>query len=92
MRTFFVSLLPENCSLKSAGGFFNRLVAWSEIQGGEQLHDRFVLTEKDETQFGGGLGAINRNENVAVSLLETDHASRLRARFAVHSQTHQKIG
>lgn len=68
------------------------LVAWAQHNNGEQFHDRFVISERGGIQFGAGLGAVAGNENVTVTLLDTEHAAQIRAKFANTSKIYQKVG
>ena len=66
--------------------------AWSETPGGEDFHDRFVLTELGGIMIGAGLSADGATETATFTLLDVDHAQRLRSRFADGSKSYARVG
>lgn len=73
-------------------GYCLEFYAWSEIPGGEDFHDRLVLTELGGIMIGAGLSADGPVETAAFTLLDVDHAQRLRARYADGSTTYARVG
>lgn len=65
---------------------------WSEIQGGEDFHDRFFLSEAGGMMIGAGFSADGASEKAAIALLDFEHTQSLRARFEEGSSTYQKVG
>lgn len=70
---WFRGLIPDTFTL--------HFMAWDEIPGGEDFHDRFVLTDLGGLQIGSGLAATGANETALVTLLDDGHAKELRSRF-----------
>lgn len=73
-------------------GYCLELYAWSEKNGGEDFHDRFVLTELGGMMIGAGLSADGPAESAAFTLLNFDHAQALRGRFADGSTAYDRVG
>lgn len=73
-------------------GYSLELVEWSEIQGGEDFHDRFVLCDCGGLMIGAGLAAAPMGESAVVTLLDTGLAEQLRSRFADGAQIYNKVG
>jgi hypothetical protein len=73
-------------------GYCLELYAWSEIRGGEDFHDRFVLTELGGIMIGAGLSADGPTESAAFTLLDFEHAQGLRNRFANGSTAYARAG
>lgn len=89
-------LLARDGSAKVKGllplGYSIELYAWSERQGGEDFHDRFVLTDLGGIMIGAGLSADSPTESAAFTLLNFDHAQGLRSRFADGSTAYARVG
>lgn len=92
---------PEQILLRNSGvwtqgiipaGVELHLIAWAAKPGGEDFHDRFVLTELGGLQVGAGLAATNQNENATVTILDTVHACQIRARFSDGSNAFDRVG
>ena len=77
-------LLPSGYSLE--------LYAWSEIQDGEDFHDRFVLTDLGGIMIGAGLSAEGSTEAATFTLLDFGHSQELRSRFADGATTYARVG
>ncbi len=77
-------LLPRGYSLE--------LYEWSEVQGGEDFHDRFFLTEVGGLMIGAGLSAEGPAETATFTLLDVRHAQRLRSRFSATSTVYIRVG
>lgn len=73
-------------------GYCLELYAWAQRQGGEDFHDRFVLTDLGGIMIGAGLSAHGPAETAAFTLLDVAHAERLRARFANGSTAYARAG
>lgn len=73
-------------------GYRIELYAWSQRQGGEDFHDRYVLTDLGGIMIGAGLSADGPGESAAFTLLNFEHAQRLRSRFASASTVYTRIG
>lgn len=73
-------------------GYCLELYAWSEIRGGEDFHDRFVLTDLGGIMIGAGLSADGPTESAAFTLLAFEHAQGLRNRFADGSTDYARSG
>lgn len=92
---------PESHVLQNASNWFHglipptfsvRLTAWDEIQGGEDFHDRFILTDRGGIQIGSGLAAAGAQEHALITLLETQHSDQIRLRFAPESNVYRQFG
>jgi hypothetical protein len=90
------AILARDCAAQVKGllppGYCLELYAWSQIQGGEDFHDRFVLTDLGGIMIGAGLSADGPAETAAFTLLDVDHVRRLRARYADGSTAYARIG
>ncbi len=73
-------------------GYCLELYAWSEVQGGEDFHDRFVLTDLGGIMIGAGLSADGPGESATFTLLNFDHAQGLRSRFSNGSKAYARVG
>ena len=73
-------------------GYCLELYEWSEVSGGEDLHDRFFLTEFGGLMIGAGLSAEGPAETATFTLLDVEHAQRLRNRFSATSTVYNKVG
>lgn len=73
-------------------GYHIELFAWSEKQGGEDFHDRYVLTDLGGIMIGAGLSADGAEESAAFTLLNFEHAQELRGRFTEASTTYSRAG
>ena len=91
----------EDLVLRHAGTWLRNIIprslevhlyAWEEAPGGEDFHDRFVLTDCGGLQFGAGLAIGPPTEHVLVSILDVEHAATLRSRFAVGASVYNQIG
>ena len=58
------------------------LYAWEQRPGGEDLHDRFLLSDCGGIMIGAGFAASGAQENAAITLLDDAHAQELRSRFS----------
>ena len=63
-------------------GYRIEFYAWSEKPGGEDFHDRYVLTELGGIMIRAGLSADGPEESAAFTLLNFEHAQGLRSRFS----------
>jgi hypothetical protein len=72
-------------------GYCLELYAWSEIPGGEDFHDRFVLTDLGGIMIGAGLSENGPMETAAFMLLDFDHAQSIRSRFAGGSTAYARV-
>ena len=59
-------------------GYSIELYEWSEKQGGEDFHDRYVLTDLGRIMIGAGLSAAGPSESAVFTLLNFEHAQDLR--------------
>ena len=73
-------------------GYSIELYEWSEEQGGEDFHDRYVLTDLGGIMIGAGLSAAGPNESAVFTLLNFEHAQDLRSRFAHGSTIYTREG
>lgn len=88
-------LARESADLLSGAippGFTIELCEWEQIPGGEDLHDRFFLTDVGGVIIGAGFAATGDAETVTFSLLDIEHTQRLRSRFAAGSTVYRQIG
>ncbi|SDH76333.1 hypothetical protein [Roseospirillum parvum] len=65
---------------------------WAEKPGGEDFHDRYILSECAGIMVGAGLSPAGANETATFTLLDDTHAQALRARFAPDAEVYTKIG
>jgi hypothetical protein len=80
----FTGLLPP--------GYRIEFYAWSEKLGGEDFHDRYVLTDLGGIMIGAGLSADGPEESAAFTLLNFEHAQGLRSRFSDGSTVYARVG
>lgn len=73
-------------------GYRIEFYAWSEKLGGEDFHDRYVLTELGGIMIGAGLSADGPEESAAFTLLNFEHAQGLRSRFSDGSTVYARVG
>ena len=73
-------------------GYCLELYEWSEVPGGEDFHDRFFLTEVGGLMIGAGLSAEGPAETATFTLLDVEHAQRLRSRFSPNSTVYTRVG
>ena len=66
--------------------------AWEELPAGEDLHDRFLLTEIGGLQVGAGFAASGSHQTANISLLDFNHAQELRRRFDREATTYSLAG
>ena len=77
-------ILPQGYSLE--------LYEWTEVAGGEDLHDRFFLTDAGGLMVGAGLAAAGAAETATFTLLDITHAQQLRSRFSANSTAYTRVG
>lgn len=89
-------ILAKDSAARTAGlipsGFIVELCEWEQIPGGEDLHDRFFLTDVGGAIIGAGFAATGGAETATFSLLDIEHTHRLRSRFAAGSTVYRQIG
>lgn len=73
-------------------GYKLQLFEWAEIAGGEDFHDRFVLTNAGGLMIGAGPAAAGAAENATFTLLADAHAQAIRARFADGATVYRRVG
>ena len=73
-------------------GYLLELYEWSEVPGGEDLHDRFFLTELGGMMIGAGLSAEGPEETATFTLLDVEHAQKHRSRFSATSTVYTRAG
>ena len=73
-------------------GYRLELYEWSEVPGGEDLHDRFFLTEFGGIMIGAGLSAEGPEESATFTLLDVEHSQGLRSRFSATSTVYTRVG
>jgi hypothetical protein len=92
---------PDNILLRDAPrqtngiippGFVLQLYEWAEVQGGEDFHDRFFLTDTGGLMIGAGLSAGGPAESATFTLLDGGHVQGLRSRFAPNSTVYTRVG
>ena len=66
-------------------GYELHLYAWEQHQGGEDLHDRYLLCDCGGMQVGAGFAATGQQETALFTLLDNAVVQSLRARFAAGS-------
>lgn len=88
--------LVQDSATRTAGliprGLTIELCEWEQIQGGEDLHDRFFLTDVGGATIGAGFAAAGGAETATVSLLEYAHVQQLRSRFTAGSTIYNQVG
>lgn len=89
-------LLAQDSATRTAGlmppGFIIELCEWEQIPGGEDLHDRFFLTDVGGVIIGAGFAATGSAETATFSLLDYAHVQQLRGRFIAGSTVYRQIG
>lgn len=73
-------------------GYSIEFYAWSEKRGGEDFHDRYILTELGGIMIGAGISVAGPEESVAFVSLNFEHAQRLRSRFSDGSTVYNRVG
>ncbi len=73
-------------------GYVLELNEWSEIQGGEDFHDRYFLTDAGGITIGAGLSADGAAETTTFTLLDDRHAQTVRARFSAKATAYTRVG
>ena len=73
-------------------GYSIELYAWLEKQGGEDFHDRYVLTDLGGIMIGAGFSAVGSGESAVFTLLNFEHVRDLRSRFALGSTVYTRVG
>jgi len=73
-------------------GFKLQLFEWEKVEGGNDFHDRFVLTNFGGIQIGIGPAAAEASQDTTFTLLDDDHAQELRARFEKDATVYNRIG
>lgn len=73
-------------------GYSIEFYAWSEKLGGEDFHDRYILTELGGIMIGSGLSSDGPEESAAFHLLNFEHAQGLRSRFSDGSTVYARVG
>ena len=61
-HTWLNGIIPEGMSIK--------LFAWKERRGGEDFHDRFLLTDRGGMTIGAGFSADGAHQNAQIALLD----------------------
>lgn len=77
-------VVPEGYSLELHG--------WSEQEDGENLHDRYFLTDIGGITIGAGFSAEGPTETTVFALMDFQHAQSLRERFSPTSIVYNKVG
>ncbi|MDP9562995.1 UNVERIFIED_ORG: hypothetical protein J2740_004204 [Rhizobium nepotum] len=89
-------MLAQDSATRTAGaippGFTVELYEWEQIQGGEDLHDRFFLTDVGGAMIGAGFAAAGGAETASFSLLDYAHVQQLRSRFTSGSTIYRQVG
>lgn len=88
---YLATTLPST-NLPIPEGFVLELLEWEQIKGGEDLHDRYVLTDNGGILIGAGISATGPHEHATFTLLDNSHATSLRQRFNPDEDYYQKIG
>lgn len=90
------NIVAQNAPRQTQGvlpaGYALQLHEWEQIPGGEDFHDRFVLTECGGLMVGAGLSAAPAPETATFTRLDDANVQELRARFANGATTYTKIG
>ncbi|MCR8726677.1 hypothetical protein [Frigidibacter sp. ROC022] len=73
-------------------GFKLQLYEWEQIAGGEDFHDRFVLTNGGGLMIGAGPAAAGAAENATFTLLADAHAQVVRAKFSDGATVYRRVG
>ena len=73
-------------------GYSLELFEWSQAQGGEDFHDRFVLCDCGGIMVGAGLAAAAPGQTAVLTILDVDFVNELRRRFADGAQVYNKVG
>ena len=89
-------MLAQDATAQTKGmlppGYRLELYEWLEIQGGEDLHDRFFLTEFGGLMCGAGFSEQGPAETAVFTLLDLNHVQQLRGRFSANSTVYTRIG
>jgi len=90
------NILAQNAPALTNGilpqGYSLELYEWTEVPGGEDLHDRFFLTDVGGLMVGAGLAAAGPGETATFTLLDNSHAQQLRSRFSANSTVYTRVG
>lgn len=77
----YSELLPAHIEGLVPKGYVLQLYQWEEKSGGEDLHDRFFLTDCGGLNLGAGFSADGAHQTVTISLLDSLNAEEIRSRF-----------
>lgn len=92
---------PDHLLMSNAPGYTNGIIPagfvlqfheWEQIPGGEDFHDRYVLSDSGGIMVGAGLAAAGPHENATFTLLDDGHAATLRQRFAPGAGSYRRVG
>lgn len=72
-------------------GFQLSITYWREKPGGEDFHDRFLITPHGGITIGAGFSAEGAHETANVALMEDAHAMGVMKRFSVDAAVYQKM-
>ncbi|TLP45424.1 hypothetical protein FDK21_11720 [Cohaesibacter sp. CAU 1516] len=90
------NILAQNAPALTNGilpqGYSLELYEWTEVLGGEDLHDRFFLTDVGGLMVGAGLAAVGAGETATFTLLDNTHAQQFRSRFSSNSTVYNRVG
>lgn len=84
VRRWFQGIIPDT--------FIIHFIGWNEIQGGEDFHDRFILTDRGGVQIGCGIAEIGPQENALFTLLDHGHSQNIRSRLDPQSNVYAQFG
>lgn len=89
------NILAQNATALTNGilpqGYSLELYEWTEVPRGEDLHDRFFLTDVGGPMVGAGLAAAGLGETGTFTLLDHTHAQQLRNRFCKNSTAYTRF-
>ncbi len=72
-------------------GFVLQLCEWAEVEGGEDFHDRYVLSDCGGIMIGAGLAAVEAQQHTTFAFVDDCDAASLRQRFSAGSRVYRKI-
>lgn len=79
----FTEAIPE--------GMFVDMYCWSELEGGEDFHDRYLLTDKGGIKIGRGFKVIGSEKTVNLNLMNLENSRKRLDSFSINSPVYELV-
>jgi len=73
-------------------GFEIQLIGWKELEDGEDIHDRFLLTPLGGLKIGAGFGATVKKQHANVVRLDGIHVASLLNKYDLNNTVYERVG